>query len=67
MSKGVSIPEMMEDPELRSKIHFLIEKQAQEMKLYMIDHKIKLEPGMFVFMTEFSVFTLIDTIANDNC
>ncbi|RYY84509.1 hypothetical protein EON63_09125 [archaeon] len=46
LTKGLTIPEMMGDPELRSKIHFLIEKQAQEMKLYMIDHKIKLEPGM---------------------
>lgn len=45
MDKGVTMEEMLADHELRSKIHFLIEKQAQEMKLYMIDHKVKLDPA----------------------
>jgi hypothetical protein len=43
--KGLTLNEMLNDQELKGKIHFLIEKQAQEMKLYMIDHKIKLDPG----------------------
>lgn len=45
LAAGMTIESIANDQELRSKMIFLLTKQGQEMKLFMIDHKIKVDPA----------------------
>lgn len=66
LDEGYSLEEIYGDAELLAKLQFLLEKLAGELKLFLITHKVKIEPSDLAIMTrsQASVQGLAKTVSD---
>jgi hypothetical protein len=66
LEEGYTMEEIYQDAEMLAKLQFLLEKLASEFKLFLIGHKVKVDPGDLAIMnrSQASVQGLAKTVSD---